>query len=110
MPPERAALLDGAAALGVDLSDTQATHLLDYLALISRWTRGLFQDAESGALLYVNRGLGVAGPPVRLNCSREISLLRLLAQKSHTKRWTVVGNLPQDARSGTFDRRETGPR
>jgi len=47
--------------------------------LISRWTRGLFRDADTGALLYVNRGLGVAGPPVRLNCSREISLLRLLA-------------------------------
>ena len=37
--------------------------------------------AETGALLYVNRGLGVAGPPVRLNCSREISLLRLLAPR-----------------------------
>ncbi len=47
--------------------------------LISRWTRGLFRDADTGALLYVNRGLGLAGPPVRLNCAREISLLRLLA-------------------------------
>jgi len=47
--------------------------------LISRWTRGLFRDTATGALLYVNRGLGLAGPPVRLNCSREISLLRLLA-------------------------------
>ena len=46
--------------------------------LISRWTRGLFRDEVSGALLYVNRGLGVAGPPVRLNCAREISLLRLV--------------------------------
>jgi len=49
--------------------------------LISRWTRGLFRDAETGALLYVNRGLGIAGPPVRLNCAREISLLRLLAPR-----------------------------
>ena len=39
MLPERAALFDGAAALGVDLSDAQATHLLEYLALISRWNR-----------------------------------------------------------------------
>ena len=31
--------------------------------LISRWTRGLFRDEATGALLYVNRGLGVAGPP-----------------------------------------------
>ena len=39
VPPERAALIDGAAALGIGLSDTQATRLLDYLALISRWNR-----------------------------------------------------------------------
>ncbi len=49
--------------------------------LISRWTRGLFRDGDTGALLYVNRGLGVAGPPVRLNCAREISLLRLLSAR-----------------------------
>ncbi len=46
--------------------------------LISRWTRGLFRDDQTGALLYVNRGLGVAGPPIRLNCTREISLHRLV--------------------------------
>jgi len=50
--------------------------------LISRWTRGLFRDPDTGALLYVNRGLGVAGPPVRLNCAREISLLRLLSPRA----------------------------
>lgn len=49
--------------------------------LISRWTRGLFRDEPSGALLYVNRGLGVAGPPVRLNCAREIALLRLVSAR-----------------------------
>lgn len=43
--------------------------------LIAHWTRGLFRDGD--ALLYVNRGLGVAGPPIRLNCPREIALLRL---------------------------------
>jgi predicted MPP superfamily phosphohydrolase len=50
--------------------------------LISRWTRGLFRDQDTGALLYVNRGLGVAGPPVRLNCAREISLLRLVPPRA----------------------------
>jgi predicted MPP superfamily phosphohydrolase len=50
--------------------------------LISRWTRGLFRDDQTGALLYVNRGLGVAGPPIRLNCTREISLHRLLPAKT----------------------------
>ena len=44
--------------------------------LITRWTRGLFRDGES--LLYVNRGLGVIGAPIRLNCPREIALLRLV--------------------------------
>jgi predicted MPP superfamily phosphohydrolase len=44
--------------------------------LIAHWTRGLFE--EDGTLLYVNRGLGVAGPPVRLNCPREIAVLRLV--------------------------------
>jgi predicted MPP superfamily phosphohydrolase len=43
--------------------------------LIAHWTRGLFE--LDGSLLYVNRGLGVSGPPVRLNCPREISRLRL---------------------------------
>jgi predicted MPP superfamily phosphohydrolase len=51
--------------------------------LISRWTRGLFRDDTTGALLYVNRGLGVAGPPVRLNCAREISLHRLMPAPRH---------------------------
>ncbi len=44
--------------------------------LISRWTRGYFEVGES--VLYVNRGLGVVGLPVRLNCPREIALLRLV--------------------------------
>jgi len=46
--------------------------------LVTEWTRGLFEQA--GSLLYVNRGLGVAGLPVRLNCPREIALLRLTAR------------------------------
>jgi predicted MPP superfamily phosphohydrolase len=44
--------------------------------LIAHFTRGLFH--QGGSVLYVNRGLGVAGPPVRLNCPREIALLRLV--------------------------------
>lgn len=43
--------------------------------MISHWTRGLFE--QDGSVLYVNRGLGVAGPPVRLNCPREIAVLKL---------------------------------
>jgi predicted MPP superfamily phosphohydrolase len=44
--------------------------------LIARWTRGYFELGDSA--LYVNRGLGVVGLPVRLNCPREIALLRLV--------------------------------
>ncbi len=44
--------------------------------LIARWTRGLFEEEETR--LYVNRGIGVAGPPVRLNCPREIAVFTLV--------------------------------
>lgn len=47
--------------------------------LIARWTRGYFELGDSA--LYVNRGLGVVGLPVRLNCPREISLLRLVPRE-----------------------------
>lgn len=43
--------------------------------LMTDYTRGLFESEQS--LMYVNRGLGVAGPPIRLNCPREIARLRL---------------------------------
>ncbi len=44
--------------------------------LLSEWTRGLFREGDS--LLYVNRGLGVAGLPIRLNCTREIAVFSLV--------------------------------
>ncbi|MFQ5699955.1 MAG: metallophosphoesterase [Myxococcota bacterium] len=44
--------------------------------LISHWTRGRFERGPS--TLYVNRGLGVGGPPVRVNCPPEISRIRLV--------------------------------
>jgi predicted MPP superfamily phosphohydrolase len=43
--------------------------------LLTRFSRGLFEEA--GSLLYVSRGVGVAGPAIRLNCSREITTLEL---------------------------------
>jgi predicted MPP superfamily phosphohydrolase len=45
--------------------------------LITRYARGLYGEADS--LLYVNRGVGVAGPAVRVNCTREITTLELLS-------------------------------
>ncbi len=43
--------------------------------MISERTRGLFAYGESK--MYVNRGLGMAGLPLRLNCPREIALIQL---------------------------------
>lgn len=43
--------------------------------LVSGYTRGLYR--ASGSTLYVNRGLGVGGPPLRIYCSREIATLVL---------------------------------
>lgn len=39
MPPDGDALRAGAAALGVELSDIQATRLLDHMALMAKWNR-----------------------------------------------------------------------
>lgn len=46
--------------------------------IIAHHTTGRFDMA--GGTLYVSQGLGVAGLPVRLNCPREISLIRFSAQ------------------------------
>ncbi|MDG2333831.1 MAG: metallophosphoesterase [Myxococcota bacterium] len=45
--------------------------------MISDQTRGIYKQGQS--TLYVNRGLGMAGLPLRLNCPREIALIRLTA-------------------------------
>lgn len=44
--------------------------------LISHRTRGVFHAGAS--TLYVSRGLGMAGLPLRINCPREIALLQLV--------------------------------
>jgi predicted MPP superfamily phosphohydrolase len=43
--------------------------------VMTSFTRGLYQ--MSGSTLYVNRGIGVAGPAVRFNCAREIATVEL---------------------------------
>lgn len=46
------------------------------LALVmTEFTRGLYHRA--GTVMYVNRGIGVAGPAVRFNCRREIAMIEL---------------------------------
>jgi predicted MPP superfamily phosphohydrolase len=44
--------------------------------MISDRTRGIFRFGD--ATLYVNRGIGMAGLPLRINCPREIALIQLV--------------------------------
>ena len=59
--------------VGHGLSLARMAHELDY---------GLYRSGNS--LLYVNRGLGVVGPPVRINCPREITRFVLRRNSSGT--------------------------
>jgi predicted MPP superfamily phosphohydrolase len=49
---------------------------LNLARVATPYTRGLFRSG--GTLMYVNRGLGVGGPALRLNCPREIATLELV--------------------------------
>ena len=82
----RPELFPQAARLGFDLVLAGHTHggqlalptpggALNVARIITRYTRGLYR--ENGCVLYVNRGLGMAGPAIRFNCPREIALLEL---------------------------------
>lgn len=44
--------------------------------MITRFYRGLYMEHRS--VLYVNRGIGVAGPRIRFNCPREIATIELV--------------------------------
>ncbi len=46
-------------------------------SLVTPFTRGVFR--EHGTTMYVNRGLGVGGPALRINCPREIATIELAA-------------------------------
>ena len=50
---------------------------LNVARIMTRYDRGVFR--EGGSLLYVNRGLGVAGPALRIGASREMALVELVA-------------------------------
>ena len=80
------ALFPDAAARGVDLVLSGHTHggqvavpllarKLNLARLITRFTSGLYRSGAS--TLYVNRGLGTTGPPVRLAVAPEIAVLTL---------------------------------
>jgi len=46
--------------------------------LLTRFHRGLYHHDEHRSILYVNRGVGVAGPAIRFNCPREIATIELV--------------------------------
>jgi predicted MPP superfamily phosphohydrolase len=83
----RPELFEAAATAGIALTLSGHTHggqvairagrdrHLSPADLMSRFTRGLFE--RDGAYLYVNRGLGVTGEPVRVGSPREIAVLEL---------------------------------
>lgn len=79
-------LFPEAAQHGVDLVLSGHTHggqvavpmlarKLNLARLITRFTNGVYQQGRS--TLYVNRGLGTTGPPVRLAVAPEIAVLTL---------------------------------
>jgi hypothetical protein len=55
-------------------------HGLSLAAMAYEHDYGLYQKENS--FLYVNKGLGVVGPPVRVNCPREITRIVLRTGKS----------------------------
>jgi predicted MPP superfamily phosphohydrolase len=63
--------------------------------LIAHRTRGVYRSGRS--TLYVSRGLGMAGLPLRLNCPREIALIRLTSEEP---RYASVPLPSRWARSG----------
>jgi predicted MPP superfamily phosphohydrolase len=78
-------LFPQAEARGVELTLSGHTHggqlavpgvrPLSLARLMTRWTHGMFRRGRS--FLYVNRGAGTTGPPVRLGASPELTVLTL---------------------------------
>ena len=76
-------IFDEAARLGIDLTLSGHTHAgqiilpfpenhgYSFARLMYKRDYGLYRSGDS--MLYINRGLGVIGPPLRINCPREIT-------------------------------------
>jgi len=83
----RPTVFDAAAALGMRLTlagHTHAGQLISPFGNGRAWSLAkLFYDRDyglydrNGSYLYINRGLGVVGPPLRINCPREITRIVL---------------------------------
>jgi predicted MPP superfamily phosphohydrolase len=83
----RPALFEQAARLGFPLVLAGHTHggqlalplpggRLNLARLVAPHTRGVYRRGRT--TLYVNRGLGVGGPALRVNCPREIATIELV--------------------------------
>ena len=83
------ATFDRAAELGIDLSLSGHTHggqvALEFISpelapsrLVTPYVSGRFE--KSGAQLYVNRGIGTIGVPIRLGAPPEISVFELVRE------------------------------
>jgi len=57
--------------------------------IVTPMTRGLFRRGDS--VMYVNRGLGVGGPALRINCPREIATLELVPQRTRANQERAQG-------------------
>ncbi len=80
---------DRATALGIDLSLAGHTHggqvTLEFIhpsltpaRLITRYVKGWFK--KGAAQLYVNRGIGTIGVPIRVGCPPEITVFELVRE------------------------------
>ena len=97
------ALFPDAAERGVDLVLSGHTHggqvavpllarKLNLARLITRFTNGVYRSGAS--TLYVNRGLGTTGPPVRLAVAPEIAVLTLRRARGAQARAFEPGSEP----------------
>jgi predicted MPP superfamily phosphohydrolase len=85
-------LFDEAAAHGIQLTLSGHTHAgqiifpfpqehgYSFARLIYKRDYGLYRTGDS--FLYINRGLGVIGPPLRINCPREITRIIFKKQQA----------------------------
>jgi uncharacterized protein len=89
----RPTVFDAAAAMGVRLTLAGHTHggqIILPAGNVHNWSLArLFYERDyglydkNGSYLYINRGLGVVGPPMRINCPREIT--RIVLRRGHAK-------------------------
>ena len=92
-------LFDEAAAHGIHLTLSGHTHAgqiifpfpqehgYSFARLIYKRDYGLYRNGDS--FLYINRGLGVIGPPLRINCPREIT--RIVLKSSPREKGSTNG-------------------